>query len=149
MQTSPGKAKQSIRNKYKYYDVNVYRWTNGDGSADVCRGTALLCTHHLFVLLQQRAAQVQLGAGVHRHQLEAGGGRAHKLHHGHLHCREGVGHAGLVPHRHLQHLREKTSWKQYGQFLQLFPNGFLTVCFVLIQLNVCVRYGQEQMLLLE
>ena len=56
-------------------------------------------THHLLVLLQQRAGQVQLGAGIDRRQREPGGWRAHELHHGGLQRREGVGDAGLVPHR--------------------------------------------------
>lgn len=63
-----------------------------------------MITHHLFVLLQQRAGQVQLRAGVHWDQGEAGRGGAHKLDHSGLHGRIGIGQTGLVPHRHFQDL---------------------------------------------
>lgn len=63
-------------------------------------------THHLFVLLQQRAGQVQLRAAIHWDQGEAGWGGAHKLDHGGLHGRIGIGQTGLVPNRHLQDLQD-------------------------------------------
>lgn len=70
-----------------------------EGGAAPAVARPLEATHHLLVLLQQRAGQVQLGAGVDGRQREPGGRRAHELHHGGLQRREGVGDAGLVPHR--------------------------------------------------
>lgn len=63
-----------------------------------------LITHHLFVLLQQRAGQVQLRAGVHWDQGEAGRGGAHELDHSGLHSWIRIGQTGLVPHGHFQYL---------------------------------------------
>lgn len=63
-----------------------------------------MITHHLFVLLQQRAGKVQLRAAIHWDQSKAGWGGAHKLDHSRLHSRIGIGQTGLVPHRHLQDL---------------------------------------------
>lgn len=83
--------------------------SRGGKEAEPCE----MITHHLFVLLQQRAGQVQLRAGVHWDQGEAGRGGAHKLDHSGLHGRIGIGQTGLVPHRHFQDLDVTKTTQQF------------------------------------
>lgn len=93
--------------------------SRGGKEAEPCE----MITHHLFVLLQQRAGQVQLRAGVHWDQGEAGRGGAHKLDHSGLHGRIGIGQTGLVPHRHFQDLDVTKTHNSFFVFFILVPDA--------------------------
>lgn len=53
--------------------------------------------YHLLVLLEQRAGEIKLRAGINRNQSEPGRDSTDKLHHSRFNHRERVGHRGAVP----------------------------------------------------
>lgn len=86
----------------------------------------VLSAHHLFVLLQQRAGNIQSRARVDGAQRETRRRSAHKLHHGRFHRRERICWSRLIANSHSQDLWNSKPFI-FHTFFSNDPEGIWTM----------------------